>query len=123
DWNIVGFFTDKLQAEKYCQFMNDKYPHENYEVCELENLNENIDLSLIYPKYTFTFNGKFNDYWENVQGSLAVNGEKNEVRENKNGYADNKYMIKVVTTEKDRNKAAKIAQDMFAKYKAEKAGL
>lgn len=32
-------------------------------------------------------------------------------------------MIKVVTTEKDRNKAAKIAQDMFAKYKAEKAGL
>lgn len=79
DWNIVGFFTDKLQAEKYCQFMNDKYPHENYEVCELENLNENIDLSLIYPKYTFTFNGKFNDYWENVQGSLAVNGEKTKL--------------------------------------------
>ena len=121
DWNCLGFFTDELEAEKYCALMNSK--NDGCYVVKIDNLTGKVDLSKIKPKYVYLFSESFNDFWSNSQEILCNGHEQwiSEVRYTRNDNA--KYMITVITTEKNRDKAVKIAQDMFAKYKAEKMGL
>lgn len=117
-WGVKGFFTDELEAEKYCAFDGDSH------IIELECLDGKIDFSNIELSYSLTFYVDSNDVLICVDDRMAENNDGNRVWEAYVGWYGeraNRTYIDVVIKEKNHDKAMKIAQDMYAKYKAEKA--
>lgn len=124
DYGVHGFFTDKTKAEKYCALKNssDKC-YDIYSVEECVNLQNGFIESGIVVKYEHAFyvdkHGVFRDYpyFDIVICSKGTNKIKNHQR--KSGG----HIVYVYLNEVNRDKALKIAQDMYAKFKAELSGL
>lgn len=113
DWNVHGYFTDLEIAEKYCTFMNNKGAGDYY-IVNLEEKKVDFDIESVQPEYKWVFNEDFTDaYGDN--GQLKQQDDVEKVSE----YGHSERMIVVITKTKDREKAVKIAQDYFAKWKYE----
>lgn len=123
DKGIDCYFTSEEECEKYCQLKNevaeDDWDYTYYYVEPLECKDGMIDLSNIKPRYLYQFKTNFEDCWNVSHEELC--------RESKSGIIEyghsGRIMIQVVITEKNRDNAVKIAQDMYAKYNAEKNNL
>lgn len=121
DYGVHGFFTDKTKAEKYCALKNslDKC-YDIYSVEECGNLQKGFIESGIEVKYEHTFyvdqHGIFRDWpwFDIVIRSKGTNRIKRR---------DDGYIIYVYLSEANRDKALKIAQDMYTKFKAEQSGI
>ena len=113
DWNCLGFTTDELYAEKYCTAHDDCY------IIPLDDMTGKENLKNIKPRYLYLFKEDFTDFYHNSQGEVDTENRKNEVIETRWGIT----RIEVAITEKSREKAVKIAQDLYAKWKAEQKGL
>jgi len=121
DWNCHGYFDKLEDAEKYCTFMNTK-ESETYYIENIEKLECLFDKDSVVPMYKYMFNENFDDLWKNAQGTLSTDSIcKNFVYSKYNFFRDmKKYEITVYLPEKNsREKALKIAQDLFTQWKYE----
>jgi hypothetical protein len=123
DYHIAGIFMDKNKAEIFCAIHNDKEnSYEEYIIEEYENDDDmEVDETL---KVTYKY-----EFYANKKGSINVYGgsglhslkKKNEVIPPHKYFQD--YHIIVYLDEPDaRDRALKIAQDMWAEYKANVVG-
>lgn len=118
DWEVIGYFTDRELADKYCAL------HDCY-VIELENLDNEEDLSKVkvFYQHYIAFDIENNRYVmqtgstrydvyaaeERKKNSVKIQGWKTE------------YILFAINTDKpdDRKRCEKIAQDYLAQLKIE----
>lgn len=113
DWECLGFFIDESEAEKYCMLQDDRY------IMEIDNLSGETDLSKVKTKWRFDFGEDFKDYWRNVENGSLCNSPEFENGVVKSTSLKCKYRISVAIDERNKDKARKVAQDLFAKWKYE----
>lgn len=138
DYHIVGVTTDKSKAKKI-HAIHTRFNIETYDTDKLEFNLETIDNILSqgnrcykvhYNEYKYemygdtfkvepidSYGGYFDDYNENVQ--KCIDGYVEEY----DNYFNNKYSYDFYIITKDEQHALKIAQDKYAKLKAEKLNL
>lgn len=113
DWYIVGYFNNRLDADKYCA----AYGNGDYYVREMKDLQNEKDLSKISLKYeheiVFDFNsdGKWIMRDEPTRYSCYIS---EEFKPNHIKYLGYRWVSFFVNIDKDNRKLAeKIAQDYF----------
>lgn len=121
DYCICRVFTDENAAKVYCAVNNDKENYDEYVIEEYETDDLDVDETLeVTYKYEFYANkkGHIGAYGESGLYSLK---RKNEVIPPRKYIPD--YHIIVYLDEPDaKDRALKIAQDMWAEYKANVVG-
>lgn len=113
DWYIVGYFNNRLDADKYCA----AYGKGDYYVEEMKDLQDEKDLSKISLKYTheIVFDLNKDNEWvmrdEPTRYSCYIAEELNQ---NKINYLGYRWVSFFINIDKDNRKLAeKIAQDYF----------
>ncbi len=121
DWNIIGYFTTKDDAERFCIKEQNKYD-EPY-VMSVDCLDGGIDLSDVKTLYEHqVLFDKTNNGWQmrNEPDRYKVyDGSKEDIRVNEIEVSNNriKWICVTVNQDKfDRKKAEKIAQDILYQY-------
>ena len=121
DWNIIGYFTTKDDAERFCIKERNKY-NEPY-VMSVDCLDGGIDLSDAKTLYEHrVLFDKTNNGWRmrNEPDRYEVyDGSREDIRVNKIKVPNNrmKWIMVTVNQDKfDRKKAEKIAQDILYQY-------
>lgn len=121
DYHIVTVFTNRKDAEVYCAVHNGSYGCDSYEVEEVEigSIEYQPDKQIGYAFETEAY-GKlsFRRYFMPKVGRNAI--VPNVVKESK-WRGRTEYAVAVMATSMEQ--AEKIAQDLIAKYKAEKEGV
>lgn len=117
DWDILGYFTNKDEAEKWCILKKDKY-YEPY-ILTVNCLDGKDDVSDVHPLYSHEVMFKYNN------GSWNMMNEPDRYSVY-SGDAQSNYIdcggwwnwIKVTVNQDrfDRKKAEKIAQDLLYQY-------
>ena len=113
DWNCLGFFDNEIDAEKCCMLGSDRY------IIPILNLKSSVDLESIVPKYIYEFDKNFNDYSDNGMNGTLCNARNQQSRVEEFVWEKGNPKIIVITTTRDRDKALKIAHDLYAKWKYE----
>lgn len=121
DWGIIGYFTSKDNAERFCIKEYNKYD-EPY-VITVDCLDEGIDLSDVKTLYEHeVLFDKTNNGWQmrdEPDRYKVYDGDKEDIRANKiepSPYKNGWICITVNQDKFDRKKAEKIAQDILYQY-------
>lgn len=113
DWRVFGYFEDKEKAEEFCERANKtaKYDSDELYIKELPNLeNESIDDERICVEVeTEDWSVEFGYGYGDEDGIID--------------YGDGTAVIIMMIHPSQYDRAAKIAQDRWARHKAEKAGI
>lgn len=116
DWNIVGYFIDKDDAERFCVLKHDTYD-EPY-VKEVACLDGGVDLSNVEVLYEHevVFDGNGRNMYMRVEPDRyeVYGGEMRANRVKAMGY----HWIAAIVNQREfnREKAEKIAQDILYQY-------
>ena len=110
DWWVLGYFEDKKRAEAFCQRANEhaEYDYKEIYVRELPNLEEGSAEERICVEVR-------TDAWQ-VDISFA---EEDRILD----WGDGTGIVYMMIYPSQFDRAAKIAQDRWAQYKAEKEGI
>lgn len=115
-WYHVGYFDNRLDADKYCALYNNEKTYEEYYVIELENLKDERDLSKVSLKYAYEILFDFKDNnWimrdepDRYKCYIADDLKPNSIDTN-SGYC-RWVRFTVNINKEDRKFAEKIAQD------------
>ena len=147
DYQVHQVFLDKKLAEKYCAVRNtsksryaDPYVIEEFEINDGSGIEcDENDIRYFYSARSrvigYDRNGRklsepnFNFADREPPCQIVLKNPKEaeygtwEIIENSRGDVVIEYEIHVYLTKEDHEKASKIAQDAWAKFKAEKLGL
>lgn len=111
DWYVVGYFNDRVDADKYCAAFGDN----DYYVMEIKNLEGKEDLSKISLKYEHEIVFDFEDTNEWIMRDEPTRYNcyiSDELKPNKIKYLGYRWVSFYINIEKDDRKLAeKIAQD------------
>lgn len=110
DWYIVGYFNNRLDADKYCA----AYGYNEYYVEEMKDLQDERDLSQISLKYEHEVVFDFiDDEWVMRDEPTRYNCYiDEELKQNRIEYCGFRWVSFAINIDKDNRKLAeKIAQD------------
>lgn len=116
-WNILGYFTNKDEAEKWCILNKEKYD-EPY-VLTVNCLDGKDDVSDVHPLYSHeVMFGYKNGSWNMMNEPNRYSVYSGDVQANRIDYGGSRSWIKVTVNQDrfDRKKAEKIAQDLLYQY-------
>ena len=118
-YGIEAVFTDEGKANVYCAGHYDEYSQPKIEVWETSDEKIESDADTIWEYKMHTDNVK--SHYPHISRCLV----KHELGQysNRIEIEDRCPVVYVYLDECNERKACKIAQDVFAKYKAEKAGI
>ena len=114
DWDVIGYFNNKEDAEKYIAFENNKPGYEEYYIIELNNIeidekNKNIKVKY-YHSIFFTYKNKKFIMLNNNPNDYKVTLE-DMPRQVRCGFDWVRFNLMANT----RQQAEKICQDLMAK--------
>lgn len=124
DWSVHGYFIDKDLAERYCALKNqgENYYFDNYYVVEIDNIQdevkglENVKLKYIH-EVVIDYNNNGYKMRDEPNRYVYYSGDSkcypNKIRTYNSGWV----AFCINSDSMEREKAEKIALDMFNEYK------
>lgn len=119
DWNVHGFFEDKIKAEKYCAYQNC-----DYYVLELGNIESGLTMNFDNVKLLYEHEIVFDFKFALQDIEMRKEPERyryytGKLRPNFIDYNKQYGWISfhINTDSSGRNKAEKIAQDLYFQFK------
>lgn len=129
DWDVVGYFTSREEAEKSCAVHNNILGFDDEYVMELECLDGKIELpqKALYYLHTVVFDNTEKGWvMRNTPEGYKFSVEDYDEKESST--IEDRFVwiaisVKARNGIEDRKRVEKIAQDRLYKYLAEKNGI